>query len=108
MHQWKLWDIAEYPCCGHPSETMRHIPLCLDPHITEVWEEQLAALEAWLLDADTHPALTDCIVDTLGTRDPTSCFHDYASSEVGQAAKEQDQALQAALIVGNLRRLVAG
>jgi hypothetical protein len=90
MQQWTMWDSNKCPCCGLPDETMQHVPLCPDPQIIEVWEEQLVALKAWFENANTHPSLSTCIISELQTCNLTTQFQDYALAEAYNAAMDQD------------------
>jgi hypothetical protein len=63
----------------------------------EAWDEAVDGFEAWLVEADTDPAIQYCITQTLRMRDPASLFSAYAnassttlSSPTLEASQEQD------------------
>jgi hypothetical protein len=51
------------PCCTIHIETAAHVLLCLEVGWVEAFQLGTTALEQWLDEADTHPDLTDSIVE---------------------------------------------
>ena len=90
MKEWKFWDSDTCPCCHGTVETTRHVSICPDERMAEVWNEKLDGLEAWLEDVDTDPNITVCIMATLRTRTPLSRFEDNAAPSIAAAARAQD------------------
>jgi hypothetical protein len=63
----------------------------------EAWDEAVNGFKAWLVEADTDPAIQYCITQTLQMQDPASLFSAYAnagsttlSSPTLEASQEQD------------------
>jgi hypothetical protein len=48
-------------------------------------------LEAWLIDADTDPAIRECIILGLDTRNPAQLFTAFGNHRTLQAAQAQDR-----------------
>jgi hypothetical protein len=74
-----------------------HILYCPHEDQVEAWEEAVDGFKAWLVEADTDPAIQYCITQTLWMQDLASLFSAYAnagsttlSSPTLEASQEQD------------------
>ena len=45
----------------------------------EAWHEKLEGLEAWLDESDTAPVISHCIVSSLRSGSPLTCFEDNSA-----------------------------
>jgi hypothetical protein len=46
----------------------------------EAWDKAVDGFKAWLVEADTDPAIQYCITQTLQMQDPASLFSAYANA----------------------------
>lgn len=60
MWCWKKWEKDEYPRCGS-SEDANHVWICAGSGATEVWDDQIKFLKAWLDKCQTDPYITAAI-----------------------------------------------
>ena len=90
MKQWKLWSSSACPCCGSIEETSRHVNICQDARMREVWDKKINGLEAWLDESDAAPMIHHCIVSSLHTGSPLACFEDNSAGLARQAVQDQD------------------
>jgi hypothetical protein len=65
MLLWKEWDNDKCPRCGHSPEDAKHVWECPCPRATEIWEESLVKLKAWMDSVDTIPGVAELIIDRL-------------------------------------------
>jgi hypothetical protein len=63
-HRWQDRDDDLCPRC-HTTETSRHVYLCTDPAVTELWDNELSNFEQWLEDQQTAPSITRDIIINL-------------------------------------------
>jgi len=90
MAHWKRWDSPACPFCQHPAENTLHVLLCPHPTRTAVWHQAVEDLRTWLVDSDTSPVITSCIVPALHARG-SSQFSSHAALPCSMAASTQDQ-----------------
>jgi hypothetical protein len=91
MKQWKFWETDACPCCGTANETARHVVLCPDDRMKQVFTNSIATFTDLLERLDTHPDIQQCLVNTLATRDATTAFRASASTAITAAAAAQDR-----------------
>jgi hypothetical protein len=80
MKRWGFWEDSKCHSCSEPSEDADHILYCPHEDQVEAWDKAVDGFEAWLVEADTDPAIQYCITQTLRMRDPTSLFSAYANA----------------------------
>jgi hypothetical protein len=97
MKRWGFWEDSKCHSCPEPSEDADHILYCPHEDRVEAWDKAVNGFEAWLVEADTDPAIQYCITQTLRMQDPASLFSAYAnaglttlSSPTLEASQEQD------------------
>jgi hypothetical protein len=88
MHRWKFWGTDNCPLCNHPNETTRHVVQCPSSSATVAREEGLLQLADRLRALETHPEITECILQTFAH--PTHGFSYHSSPWTALAAAEQD------------------
>jgi hypothetical protein len=91
MKNWDFWDHSRCPCCDHVREDKVHLLTCPHPTCSDAWHESLLGLEAWMIDADTDPAIRECIILGLDTRNPAQPFTGFCNTRTLQAAQSQDR-----------------
>jgi hypothetical protein len=91
MRHWKFWDHSCCPCCNFVREDKLHLLTCPHPDCFDTWQDSLLGLEAWMTKMDTDPAIMECILLSLETRDPTQSFAAFSSPHTLQAAQAQDR-----------------
>jgi hypothetical protein len=91
MHNWGFWEHSHCPCCQHVREDKLHLLTCPHPDCKDTWRDSLLGLEAWMIDMDTDPAIQECILLTLETRNPEQSFTTYSNPHTLQAAAAQDR-----------------
>jgi len=57
LHQRKQLPHSRCPLCDAPVKNIRHLLRCPDQQATELWNEQLVSLKAWLKQAYTNPGI---------------------------------------------------
>jgi hypothetical protein len=97
MKRWGFWEDSKCHSCPEPSEDVDHILYCPHEDRVEACDKAVNGFEAWLVEADTDPAIQYCITQTLQMRDPASLFSAYTnagsttlSSPTLEASQEQD------------------
>jgi hypothetical protein len=65
MKRWGFWEDSKCHSCPEPSEDADHILYCPHKDRVEAWDETVNGFEAWLVEADTDPAIQYCITQTL-------------------------------------------
>jgi len=90
MAHWKRWDSPSCPFCQHPAENTLHVLLCPHPTHMATWHQAIKDLCTWLLDSNTSPVITSCIVTLLHVRN-SSQFSFHAAHPCSMAASTQDQ-----------------
>jgi hypothetical protein len=91
MENWRFWEHSRCLCGQHVREDKVHLLTCPLPDFYKVWQNSLLGLEAWLFDSDMDPAIRECILFTLETRDPTCTFTSFSNPRSLQAAQAQDK-----------------
>ena len=91
MHNWGFWDHSCCPCCQHVREDKLHLLTCPHQDCEDTWQDSMLGLEAWMIDVDTDPAIRECILLTLETRNPMQSFTIYSNPRTLQAAEAQDR-----------------
>jgi hypothetical protein len=91
MYHWEFWDHSRCPCCDHPCEDKIHLLTCPHPSCADAWHDSLLGLEAWMIDADTDPAIRECIILGLDARNPAQSFTDFSNPRTLMAAQAQDR-----------------
>lgn len=90
MKLWKFWENDKCPCCQEENETTFHLIYCEDEGMAMTWQDSLKELDTWLLEEDTAPEISACIMKTLTPREPTD-FKEFGKGLATQAAKDQDR-----------------
>jgi hypothetical protein len=63
-HRWKDREDDACPRCGLP-ETSRHVYMCRDIVVINLWRQEISQLEYWLEDHHTSPSITSDIIFNL-------------------------------------------
>jgi hypothetical protein len=91
MKHWDFWDHSRCPCCNHVREDKLHLLTCPHPDCYDTWQDSLLGLEAWMMETDTDPAIMECILLSLETRNPNQLFTAFSNPRTLQASQAQDR-----------------
>jgi hypothetical protein len=91
MLNWKYWEHSKCPCCQHDREDKYHLLTCPHEDCAETWQNLLLGLEAWMIETDTAPAIRDCLLPTLATRNPAQSLAHFSLPMALRAAQAQDK-----------------
>jgi hypothetical protein len=91
MKHWGFWDHQKCPCCQYIKEDKTHLLTCPAVSCSETWAASVQGLVEWLQEMDTFPAIKECIVLALSTRDVTQSFQAVSPISVRSAATAQDR-----------------
>jgi hypothetical protein len=91
MLNWKYWEHSPCPCCHYEREDKLHLLTCPHADCATTWQNSLLGLEAWMLETDMAPAISDCLLQTLATRNLTQLFTAFCMPTALRAAQAQDR-----------------
>ena len=79
------------PLLPHDREDKYHLLTCPHEDCAETWQNSLLGLEAWMIETDTAPAIRDCLLPMLATRNPAQSFAHFSLPMALRAAQAQDK-----------------
>ena len=101
MHRWNFWESPRCPLCLHvDDEDARHVPICPAEVAVQARREGLLRLQTKLEQLETHPEITNCLVQ--GIRFRHQSFTQHATPDTAQAAHDQDQIGWESLLEGRI------
>jgi hypothetical protein len=82
-HRWKDREDDACPRCGLP-ETSRHVYMCRNTAVTDLWRQEISHLEQWLEDNQTSPSITSDIIFNLTKLSRNEPFRTRSLAEQNQ------------------------